>query len=177
MAKIFKHPRVYAFLHLPLQSASDAVLYSMKREYTQADFCHVVDYLREHVRTLVAWTLLLTYCIQVPGITIATDIICGFPGELTPLCFTERPTHCHHSLSPPLIVTMTIGSTEEDFQETFDLVEKYKFPSLFTNQVRRRPTVNTILKLPLRSFSLGLVHQQHAWSVYHRPKSRLALRD
>ena len=35
----------------------------MKRKYTRRDFEYVVDYLREHV----------------PGISIATDIICGFP--------------------------------------------------------------------------------------------------
>jgi threonylcarbamoyladenosine tRNA methylthiotransferase CDKAL1 len=38
----------------------------MRREYTCADFCKVVDVLRE----------------RVPGVTIATDIICGFPGAL-----------------------------------------------------------------------------------------------
>ncbi|KAM4633828.1 threonylcarbamoyladenosine tRNA methylthiotransferase [Polymixia lowei] len=46
----------------------------------------------------------------VPGITIATDIICGFPGE-----------------------------TEADFQETVDLVGHYRFPSLFINQFYPRP--------------------------------------
>lgn len=47
---------------------------------------------------------------RVPGITIATDIICGFPGE-----------------------------TDEDFQETMKLVEQYRFPSLFINQFYPRP--------------------------------------
>lgn len=94
MAKILHHPRVYAFLHVPVQSASDSVLMDMKREYCVADFERVVDYLKE----------------KVPGITIATDIICGFPGE-----------------------------TDEDFQETMKLVEKYKFPSLFINQFYPRP--------------------------------------
>lgn len=47
---------------------------------------------------------------SVPGITIATDIICGFPTE-----------------------------TEEDFEETMDLCAKYKFPSLFINQFYPRP--------------------------------------
>ncbi|KAK1794557.1 hypothetical protein P4O66_001282 [Electrophorus voltai] len=46
----------------------------------------------------------------VPGITIATDIICGFPGE-----------------------------TDADFQETMELVKKYRFPSLFINQFYPRP--------------------------------------
>lgn len=47
---------------------------------------------------------------RVPGVTIATDIICGFPGE-----------------------------TEEDFQQTIDLVKLYRFPSLFINQFYPRP--------------------------------------
>ncbi|XP_008629131.1 PREDICTED: threonylcarbamoyladenosine tRNA methylthiotransferase isoform X1 [Corvus brachyrhynchos] len=94
VAKILNHPRVYAFLHIPVQSASDSVLMDMKREYCVADFKQVVDFLKE----------------KVPGITIATDIICGFPGE-----------------------------TDEDFLETMKLVELYRFPSLFINQFYPRP--------------------------------------
>ncbi|CAM4508176.1 unnamed protein product [Lepidochelys olivacea] len=94
MAKILNHPRVYAFLHIPVQSASDSILMDMKREYCVEDFKRVVDFLKE----------------KVPGITIATDIICGFPGE-----------------------------TDEDFQDTMKLVEEYRFPSLFINQFYPRP--------------------------------------
>jgi threonylcarbamoyladenosine tRNA methylthiotransferase CDKAL1 len=47
MAKILSHPRVYSFLHIPVQSGSDAVLGDMKREYNRADFQKVVDFLRE----------------------------------------------------------------------------------------------------------------------------------
>ena len=46
MAKILNHPRVYSFLHVPIQSASDSVLMDMKREYCLADFKHVVDFLK-----------------------------------------------------------------------------------------------------------------------------------
>ena len=47
MAAILSHPRVYKFLHVPVQSGSDAVLADMKREYSRKDFCAVVDTLRE----------------------------------------------------------------------------------------------------------------------------------
>ncbi|XP_022201011.1 threonylcarbamoyladenosine tRNA methylthiotransferase isoform X1 [Nilaparvata lugens] len=94
MAKILSHPRVYSFLHVPVQSGSDAVLTDMKREYNRADFENVVDYLQK----------------KVPGVTIATDLICGFPTE-----------------------------TEEDFNETLSLCQKYKFVSLFINQFYPRP--------------------------------------
>ena len=64
IAKILNHPRVYSFLHIPVQSGNNEVLKNMNREYTLEDFEIVCDYLLENV----------------PGITIATDIICGFPG-------------------------------------------------------------------------------------------------
>ncbi|XP_044270432.1 threonylcarbamoyladenosine tRNA methylthiotransferase [Tribolium madens] len=94
VAKIMNHPRVYSFLHVPVQSGSDQVLSDMKREYFRKDFEHVVDFLQS----------------QIPGMTIATDIICGFPTE-----------------------------TETDFEDTLSLCEKYKFPSLFINQFFPRP--------------------------------------
>ncbi|XP_052775774.1 threonylcarbamoyladenosine tRNA methylthiotransferase-like isoform X2 [Mya arenaria] len=94
IAKILQHPRVYSFLHVPVQSASDSVLMDMKREYCQADFRHVADYLKENV----------------PGVNIATDLICGFPTE-----------------------------TDADFEETMQLVRDYKFASLFINQFFPRP--------------------------------------
>lgn len=47
IAEILNHPRVYSFLHIPVQSASDAVLADMKREYTSQQFSQVVDYMIE----------------------------------------------------------------------------------------------------------------------------------
>ena len=72
MAKILKHPQVFSYLHIPVQSGSDRVLEDMKREYTCSDFEHIVNYLTEHV----------------PGMTIATDIIAAFPTE-TEAMFAE----------------------------------------------------------------------------------------
>ncbi|KAG7295893.1 hypothetical protein JYU34_020977 [Plutella xylostella] len=94
VAGIMRHSRVYKFLHVPVQSGSDQVLADMKREYTRKDFEHVVDYLRK----------------EVPGITIATDIICGFPTE-----------------------------TAADHELTVSLCRQYRFPSLFINQFFARP--------------------------------------
>ena len=65
IACVLRHPRVFGFLHIPVQSGSDTVLERMNREYTAEEFSRIVDYLSENV----------------PQISFATDIICGFPGE------------------------------------------------------------------------------------------------
>ncbi|GMT00060.1 hypothetical protein PENTCL1PPCAC_30496, partial [Pristionchus entomophagus] len=65
IAEILLHPRVYRFLHIPIQSASDEVLRHMKREYTLDDFTKAVDYLLE----------------RMPDLYIATDFICAYPTE------------------------------------------------------------------------------------------------
>ncbi|KAL3084342.1 hypothetical protein niasHT_035168 [Heterodera trifolii] len=65
IAEILCHPRVYSFLHIPVQSGSDAVLGDMKREYGVAHFCQIMDYMLKNV----------------PNVYIATDFICAFPTE------------------------------------------------------------------------------------------------
>lgn len=74
-------------LHLPVQSGSNAVLKKMNRKYTKEDYIEKVTTLKE----------------LIPGISLTTDIIVGFPNE-----------------------------TEEDFKETLDLVERCEFEGAFT---------------------------------------------
>ncbi len=81
-------------LHLPFQSGSNAVLKAMNRKYTREDYL-------ELIRKLKA---------RIPGISLSTDIIVGFPGE-----------------------------TEEDFQDTLDLVKKVGFDQGFTFLYSIRP--------------------------------------
>ncbi len=47
MADILSHPRVYSFLHVPVQCGSDGVLADMKREYSSGDFKFLIDYLKK----------------------------------------------------------------------------------------------------------------------------------
>lgn len=58
-------PRVYKFFHIPVQSGSDDVLGNMRRHYTVERFMDTVGRIR---------------C-RYPDVSIATDMIVGFPGE------------------------------------------------------------------------------------------------
>lgn len=65
LLEVMRDDRVYKFLHLPLQSASDKILSRMGRRYTYDIYRNIVA----QVRTAF------------PEITLATDVINGFPGE------------------------------------------------------------------------------------------------
>lgn len=65
IAALAASPRICPFLHIPIQSGSDAVLERMRRRDQRAQIV-------ETVRQLKA---------AVPGISLTTDMIVGFPGE------------------------------------------------------------------------------------------------
>lgn len=58
-------PEVCEYLHIPVQSGSDAVLKRMRRQYTVGKYVELIDRGREYV----------------PGLAIASDFIVGFCGE------------------------------------------------------------------------------------------------
>lgn len=58
-------PQVMPFLHLPVQSGSDAVLQAMNRKHTSDDYRRIIDKFRA----------------AQPGIAFSSDFIIGFPGE------------------------------------------------------------------------------------------------
>jgi MiaB-like tRNA modifying enzyme len=61
----FKHQKVFKFLHVPVQSGNNSVLKDMNRAYTVEGFRSVVESFRS----------------EIPDVTVATDVICGFPKE------------------------------------------------------------------------------------------------
>lgn len=79
--------KICRHLHLPLQSGSSRILKVMNRRYTKEQYLDLAERIKK----------------AVPGISLTTDIIVGFPGE-----------------------------TEEDFEETMDVVRKVRFDSAFT---------------------------------------------
>ena len=84
---IAKYPNIMPSIHLPVQSGSDHILKLMGRRYTKDTYLTLFHKMKE----------------RIPGVSISTDIIVGFPGE-----------------------------TEEDFQETLDLVHTCKFDNAFS---------------------------------------------
>ncbi len=58
-------PQLMPFLHLPVQSGSDAVLAAMHRKHRRSDYLHLVERIRK----------------ARPDIALSSDFIVGFPGE------------------------------------------------------------------------------------------------
>ncbi len=65
METVNELPKVMPHIEVPIQAGDDRVLANMKRGYTQKDYRNLI----EKIRT------------KIPGCSIATDIIVGFPGE------------------------------------------------------------------------------------------------
>jgi tRNA-2-methylthio-N6-dimethylallyladenosine synthase len=87
-------PVLARHVHMPVQSGSDRVLKRMGRRYTLAEYQERTNLLRE----------------QVPGLTLSTDIIVGFPGE-----------------------------TREQFEETLSLVSERGFIGVYAFKYSQRP--------------------------------------
>lgn len=60
-----KYPNICRFIHLPVQSGSNAILERMNRKYTREWYLNRVAKMRE----------------LIPDVAIGTDIFCGFSGE------------------------------------------------------------------------------------------------
>lgn len=60
-----EHEKMFKFIHCPLQSGSDRILEDMKRGYTSGEFIRIVEAFRA----------------AFPEMTLATDVIIGYPGE------------------------------------------------------------------------------------------------
>jgi len=65
LIKVYEDPKIFKFLHFPLQSGDDQILKKMRRFYTTNEF-------KESITAFRA---------AFPNLTLATDIIVGFPGE------------------------------------------------------------------------------------------------
>jgi tRNA A37 methylthiotransferase MiaB len=60
-----KYPNICKNIHLPFQSGSTEVLKRMRRNHTREAYLNLVKKLKD----------------RLPGLTLSTDVICGFCGE------------------------------------------------------------------------------------------------
>jgi tRNA-2-methylthio-N6-dimethylallyladenosine synthase len=96
-------PRVCKHLHLPLQSGSTEVLRRMRRRHTREEYLELVGRIRA----------------TLPGVTLSTDLIVGFPGETT-----------------------------RDFDDTLSLVEAVRYHSIFSFKYSERPNTLAARRMP-----------------------------
>ena len=87
-------PKVCPHIEVPVQSGDDEVLTRMRRGYTVDDYRNLVARIRDHI----------------PGVSIATDIIVGFPGE-----------------------------TAEQFSNTYDLLKELRLDKAHIARYSSRP--------------------------------------
>jgi tRNA-2-methylthio-N6-dimethylallyladenosine synthase len=96
-------PRVCKHLHLPVQSGSSRILRSMRRRHTREQYLDLVREIRE----------------SIPGVTLSTDMIVGFPGE-----------------------------TAEDFEQTLSLTREARYHSMFSFKYSPRPNTLASKRMP-----------------------------
>jgi tRNA-2-methylthio-N6-dimethylallyladenosine synthase len=96
-------PKVMPHIEVPVQAGDDAVLALMHRGYTADDYRRLVERIRR----------------RIPGVSIATDIIVGFPGE-----------------------------SEAQFQRTYDLLDELKLDVAHLARYSPRPGTVAERRMP-----------------------------
>ena len=95
-------PKVCKHIHLPVQSGSSKVLRAMRRRHTREEYLDLLQRIRECV----------------PGVTLSTDMIVGFPGE-----------------------------TAADFEETLSLTRAAQYHSMFSFKYSPRPNTLAVKRM------------------------------
>lgn len=91
---VAEHPKVMPHIEVPVQAGDNEVLANMQRGYTREDYYRLVEKIRN----------------RIPNVSIATDIIVGFPGE-----------------------------TDAQFQQTYDLLADLKLDVAHLARYSERP--------------------------------------
>ncbi|GAI21954.1 unnamed protein product, partial [marine sediment metagenome] len=113
LIEIYKHPKMYKFLHIPIQSASNKVLKDMNRKYTIQQVEEIIKKFRQAIL----------------DITIATDIIIGYPTE-----------------------------TKQDFQKSLDFIKDYK-PDVFNLSKfssHKQTPAGKLKQLPIKTIKISI---------------------
>ncbi|MFC1690633.1 tRNA (N(6)-L-threonylcarbamoyladenosine(37)-C(2))-methylthiotransferase [Nanoarchaeota archaeon] len=94
LIEVLNSPKLFKFLHIPFQAGNDLVLKAMRRNYNSSEYKELISKLRD----------------AHPDLTVATDVICGFPLE-----------------------------SEEQFEESIGVVEETKPDILNVSRFWARP--------------------------------------
>ena len=140
LVDVYASDRIFKFVHLPVQSGSDAILDQMRRGYTVADFEEIVAAFKN----------------RFPKITLATDMIVGFPGE-TPEDF---------SASLELIERVRpnkVNITRYSQRPFTPLSSKEDFPEWVKKD--RSRTMNSLTEKVYASINAGCLEKQVAFRV------------
>lgn len=86
--------KICDYIHLPVQSGNSDVLERMNRGYSREDYLQKVEMIRK----------------AIPGVTLSTDIIVGFPGE-----------------------------TAEQFEDTMSMVQQVRYDNIYAFKYSPRP--------------------------------------
>jgi tRNA-2-methylthio-N6-dimethylallyladenosine synthase len=100
-------PKVMPHIEVPVQAGDDSVLENMRRGYTADDYRGLVGRIRQRLNG------------SFPGVSIATDIIVGFPGE-----------------------------SDEQFQRTYDLLAELKLDVAHLARYSPRPGTVADRRMP-----------------------------
>ena len=98
-----RYENICKYIHLPVQSGSTRVLQAMRRRHTRDEYLDLVARIRE----------------SIPGVTLSTDMIVGFPGE-----------------------------TGLDFDETLSLTEAAQYHGMFSFKYSPRPNTLASKRMP-----------------------------
>ena len=120
LVEVLNDRKVFKFVHLPVQSGSDKVLKLMNRKYTVDEYRALVKEIRG----------------KVPGVSVATDIIVGHPGE-----------------------------EEEDFEETIALMKELEFERVHLAMYSIRPNTPSA-RMPQVPDSVKKQRMGRAMAVY-----------
>lgn len=96
IVEIFKSEKIYKFLHIPVQSGNNRILKLMNRTYTREEYLELIKYFKKNIKNL----------------TLATDIILGFPTE-----------------------------TDVEFLDTLDLIKKCEFDIVNISRFGQRKNI------------------------------------
>ena len=142
-------PKVCEHINVPVQSGDDGVLSRMRRPYSNAEYRELVDRIRK----------------SIPGVSLSTDIIVGFPGEtdtefqnslalISDLGFDKVHT-AMYSTRPGTIADKTM---EDDVPHD--------------EKVNRRERIDSLQEKVLRASNAKLVGREEEVLVEGRQKGR-----